>query len=210
MKREKAETGDRRNFREFCRDIGIDLDKEKNMTSEAFDAEISRIFPEGCEEIGIYPDVIERIGEFSDFKLVETRQFFGKQIGLIALEESLSAKIKDMDRYRQYPCLCCFDTSELEFLVVMGRVWQSKDPNVLLVHEGYGSISGARDFTKTKDFPRETLPISDPKKVCFHNDIMERTGTVLFAGKVILVLLGNKDGEQILESIGRVKCALED
>ncbi|HOX30038.1 MAG TPA: hypothetical protein P5080_01490 [Candidatus Paceibacterota bacterium] len=208
MSREKAETGGSRNFQEFCRDIGIDLGK--GMSPEAFYTEVSRIFPEICEEIGIYPVSISQIGEFSDFKQVETRQFFGRQIGLIPLEGLLSAKTKDMEQYCQYPCLCCFDTLKLELLVAMGRVWQSKDPNVLLVHEGYGSVSGARDFINTPDFPREPLPVSDPKKICFHSGTKERTGTVLFAGKIILVLLGDNPGEKILESIGRIKCVRED
>jgi hypothetical protein len=82
-----------------------------------------------------------------------------------------------------------------------------KDPNILLVHEGCGSISGARDFINAADFPREFLSIRDPKKVGFRGGIRERAVTVLFAGKAILVLLKNKAGEQILKSADRVKFA---
>lgn len=205
MKCGDTDTGESRNFREFCAKIGIDLGQNGSASQQASDAGINPALISYLED-GNDPDLIERIGEFVDFKQVETRQFFGKQIGLISFEEQLLVKTKTMDQFGQYPCLCCFDTTELELLVVIGRVWQSKNPNVLFVYEGYGSISGSRDFIKTKDIPREPLPISDPKKVCFHGDIKENTGTVLFAGKASLVFLGNKDGEQILAEVGQARC----
>ena len=180
--------------------------KKEEMGQEEPGTGEDPILPEICEEIGIYPDCIDQIGEFSNFKVVETRQFFGTQIGIIALNGWVLAKTKEMDWHHQYRCFCCYGSTELELLLTEGKVWQSENPTVLLVRWGSGSICGVRDFIKNTDYPREPLPIDEPKKVCFQGEVSEKTGTVLVAGQNFLVLFGNQPEEMILELADRAEC----
>jgi len=209
MKQKKSDEERGRNFRDFCQEIGIQLDqnkREREMGQEEPGTGKDRILPEICEGIEVYPDTIDQIEEFSNFKAVETRQFFGTQVGIVALNGWVLAKTKEMDWHHQYRCLCCYGSTELELLLTEGRVWQSENPAVLLVRWGSGSICGVRDFIKNTDHPREPLPIDEPKMVCFGGEVSKKTGTVLVSGQNFLVLLGDQAAEKILELANQAEC----
>lgn len=160
----------------------------------------------GKEDNNNVEEVVLGNDTYRGFKAVGERQFFARQVGVIAMNGKLRIKTGSLKEISA--CVCCFNESrDLEVLVCEGRIWQSQENSrILLVRNGSISITGERNYFSPASPLEEALPISDPEKICLKGNSYSKTGTVLVFGEDFLVLLGDKPGDLILAMFEGAKC----